>query len=73
MDYFDHHDVVKSRIRDESPAARATALSAIRYTFAESSSSLDDLLGSVIMDFIGLISDADLVRLIHPLMNRDEC
>lgn len=38
-------------------------LSAIRYTFAESGTSLDELLGSVILDFLSLISDADLVSL----------
>lgn len=37
-------------------------LSAIRYTFAESPSSFDELLGTVIMDFLSLLSDSDLVR-----------
>ncbi|KAI0344168.1 ARM repeat-containing protein [Trametopsis cervina] len=48
------------RIKDETPAARATVISAIRYTFAESTRSYDELLGSVIMDFLSLIADADL-------------
>ena len=52
----------QERIKDESPAARATVISAIRYTFAESTRSYDDLLGSVIIDFLSLITDPDLVR-----------
>ncbi|KAI0089964.1 TIP120-domain-containing protein [Irpex rosettiformis] len=48
------------RIKDESPAARATVISAIRYTFAESTQTYDDFLGSVIIDFLSLITDPDL-------------
>ncbi|KAL6300990.1 TIP120-domain-containing protein [Sparassis latifolia] len=48
------------RIRDENPAARATVLSAIRYTFAESANSYDELLNSLLMDFLSLITDSDL-------------
>lgn len=48
------------RIRDESPAARATVISAIRYTFAESSPAYDELLSAVIMDFLSLVADQDL-------------
>ncbi|KAH9949483.1 ARM repeat-containing protein [Amylocystis lapponica] len=48
------------RIRDQDPAARATVLSAIRYTFAETASSYDELLNSVLMDFLSLIADTDL-------------
>jgi len=48
------------RIRDENPASRATVISAIRYTFAETSSSFDELLNSVLMDFLALIADTDL-------------
>lgn len=51
----------KARINDPNPATRATVLSAIRYTFAESAASFDELLGGVIMDFLSLLSDADLV------------
>jgi len=47
-------------IRDENPAARSTVISAIRYTFAESSHTYDELLGSVLMDFLALIADPDL-------------
>ncbi|TBU30790.1 TIP120-domain-containing protein [Dichomitus squalens] len=48
------------RIKDPNPATRATVLSAIRYTFAEAQPSFDELLGSVILDFLSLLSDADL-------------
>ncbi|CDO71748.1 hypothetical protein BN946_scf184920.g32 [Trametes cinnabarina] len=51
---------LQARISDPNPATRATVLSAIRYTFAESPSSFDELLGSVIMDFLSLLSDSDL-------------
>ncbi|KAG2745509.1 TIP120-domain-containing protein [Suillus brevipes Sb2] len=49
-----------SRIHDENPAARATVVSAIRHTLAESSPSYDELLASLIMDFLDLIHDKDL-------------
>ena len=51
----------QSRITDENPAARATVLAAIRYTFAENSQAYDEALSPVIMDFLGLITDSDLV------------
>ncbi|KAF8139703.1 armadillo-type protein [Boletus edulis] len=47
-------------IRDANPAVRATVVSAIRYTFAESSPSYDELLAPLIMDFLSLMKDADL-------------
>ncbi|KAG2134947.1 armadillo-type protein [Suillus cothurnatus] len=50
-----------SRIHDENPAARATVVSAIRHTLVESSPSYDELLASLIMDFLDLIHDKDLV------------
>ena len=55
---------VQERIQDPSPAARATVISAIRYTFVESSRGYDELIGSIIMDFLSLIADPDLVRLL---------
>ncbi|KAI0325025.1 ARM repeat-containing protein [Cubamyces sp. BRFM 1775] len=51
---------LQARITDPNPATRATVLSAIRYTFAESPSSFDEFLGTVIMDFLALLSDSDL-------------
>ncbi|KAH9850563.1 ARM repeat-containing protein [Lenzites betulinus] len=51
---------LQARIADPTPATRATVLSAIRYTFAENSSSFDEVLGTVIMDFLSLLSDSDL-------------
>ncbi|KAI0668620.1 ARM repeat-containing protein [Trametes maxima] len=51
---------LQTRIADPNPATRATVLSAIRYTFAESPTPFDELLGAVIMDFLSLLSDSDL-------------
>ena len=45
-------------------------LSAIRYTFAEAGASFDELLGSVILDFLSLLSDADLVGTSLPQPDR---
>ncbi|KAG2360987.1 armadillo-type protein [Suillus spraguei] len=49
-----------SRIHDKNPAARATVVSAIRHTLAESSPSYDELLALLIMDFLDLIHNQDL-------------
>ncbi|KAI0825335.1 ARM repeat-containing protein [Trametes gibbosa] len=51
---------LQARITDPTPATRATVLSAIRYTFAENSTSFDEVLSTVIMDFLSLLSDSDL-------------
>ena len=56
--------MIQERIQDHSPAARATVISAIRYTFAESTQAYDELIGSMIMDFLSLIADPDLVKLV---------
>ena len=47
-------------------------LSAIRYTFAESGTSFDELLGSVILDFLSLLSDPDLVSQFSSLQMESE-
>lgn len=52
---------IQERIQDPSSAARATVISAIRYTFAESTQAYDELVGSMIMDFLSLVTDRDLV------------
>lgn len=49
-----------ARIGDENPAIRATVVSAIRYTFADSSSTYDELLSPYLVDFLSLMKDADL-------------
>ncbi|OAX40483.1 TIP120-domain-containing protein [Rhizopogon vinicolor AM-OR11-026] len=49
-----------SRIHDENPATRATVVSAIRHTLAESAPSYDEVLAPLIMDFLDLIHDQDL-------------
>ena len=54
-------DLIKARIRDTDPAVRATVVAAIRYTFADSYHSYDELLSALIPDFLSLIEDQDLV------------
>ncbi|EJD55111.1 TIP120-domain-containing protein [Auricularia subglabra TFB-10046 SS5] len=51
---------LQARLRDESPAVRATVVSAIRYTFADTAHSYDELLSPLIVDFLSLMEDADL-------------
>ena len=46
---------VQARIRDPNAATRTTVLSAIRYTFADSSSAFDDILAPYIIDFLSLM------------------
>ncbi|TFK28383.1 TIP120-domain-containing protein [Coprinopsis marcescibilis] len=48
-----------AKIKDENPATRATVVSAIRYTFADSSQSYDELLSPLLGDFFSLMVDAD--------------
>lgn len=52
---------LRGRLNDRSPAVRATVLSAIRYTFADTDSQHDELLSPLIVDFLTLMLDADLV------------
>ncbi|KAK7001853.1 Cullin-associated nedd8-dissociated protein 1 [Favolaschia claudopus] len=49
-----------ARVQDPSADARATVVSAIRYTFAETSSSYDELLAPLLVDFLSLMLDEDL-------------
>ncbi|KAF9074038.1 armadillo-type protein [Rhodocollybia butyracea] len=49
-----------NRIHDKSPAARATVVSAIRYTFADTAPTYDELLSPLIIDFLSLMADEDL-------------
>ena len=55
---------LQARIRDSDPAARATVMSAIRYTFIDSSSSCDELLAVLVPEFFATLSDSDLVGLL---------
>ena len=52
---------LRGRLNDPSPAVRATVLSAIRYTFADTDSQYDELLSPLIVDFLTLMLDTDLV------------
>ena len=51
----------QARIRDPNPDIRATVVSAIRYTFADVSRSYDELLSPLIVDFLSLMADENLV------------
>ena len=54
-------DGMQNRIKDVNPTSRATVVAAIRYTFAESSPAFDELLGPMLIDFLSLMLDPDLV------------
>ncbi|KAF8878431.1 armadillo-type protein [Infundibulicybe gibba] len=49
-----------ARIHDENAATRATVVSAIRYTFADTTQSYDELLAPLLVDFLSLMLDQDL-------------
>ncbi|KAJ6620154.1 armadillo-type protein [Mycena sp. CBHHK59/15] len=49
-----------ARVADPDAATRATVVSAIRYTFAETSQSYDELLAPLLVDFLSLMLDQDL-------------
>ncbi|CAK5269861.1 unnamed protein product [Mycena citricolor] len=49
-----------ARVSDPDASARATVVSAIRYTFADSSASYDELIAPILVDFLGLMLDQDL-------------
>lgn len=54
----------QARIHDKNAATRATVVSAIRYTFADTSQSYDELLAPLLIDFLSLMLDEDLVRIL---------
>lgn len=51
----------QARLRDPTPSVRATVVSAIRYTFADTARSYDELLAPLIVEFLSLVVDEDLV------------
>lgn len=51
---------LQDRIHDENVAARATVIAAIRYTFADSQHSYDELLSGLIPDFLAAMVDENL-------------
>lgn len=57
--------VIQNRIKDANPTNRATVVAAIRYTFAESSPTFDELLGPILIDFLSLMLDPDLVSTVQ--------
>lgn len=53
--------MLQARIRDDDVSVRATVIAAIRYTFADSQHSYDELLMALIPDFLSAMTDSDLV------------
>ena len=53
---------LQARLSNKSRHTRATVIAAIRFTFTNESSSYDELLAPLIVEFFKLIHDADLVR-----------
>ncbi|KAG5641254.1 hypothetical protein DXG03_005660, partial [Asterophora parasitica] len=49
-----------ARIREPNASTRATVVSAIRYTFADTTQSYDELLAPLLVDFLSLMLDDDL-------------
>lgn len=52
----------QQRLHDPSSAIRATVISALRYTLADANQSYDELLAPLIVEFLSLMIDKDLVR-----------
>lgn len=52
---------LQSRLQAKSPGTRAAVITAIRFTFTDSTSMYDDLLAPIIVQFLSLMKDADLV------------
>ncbi|KAF8907661.1 armadillo-type protein [Gymnopilus junonius] len=50
-----------ARVRDPNPDTRATVVSAIRYTFADASQSFDEIFSPLIVDFLSLMIDQNLI------------
>ncbi|KAF8588484.1 TIP120-domain-containing protein [Ramaria rubella] len=51
---------LQARLRDPTSSVRATVISAIRYTFADTARSYDELLAPLIVEFLSLVVDEDL-------------
>ncbi|KAK2459779.1 hypothetical protein APHAL10511_008211 [Amanita phalloides] len=60
-----------ARIRDQDASARATVVSAIRYTFTDASQTYDEQLAPLLVDFLSLMRDGNLTvrRLALALLN----
>ncbi|KAF8627285.1 hypothetical protein AX17_006330 [Amanita inopinata Kibby_2008] len=60
-----------ARIRDNNASARATVVSAIRYTLTDTTQSYDELLAPLLVDFLSLMNDGNMTvrRLALALLN----
>lgn len=52
-------------MKDPSSAVRATVVASVRYTFADNTQSYDELLSPLIVDFLSLVQDSDLVSMLN--------
>ena len=57
-----HLGQLQSRMQATSAGTRAAVITAIRFTFSDASSAYDDLLAPLIVQFLSLMHDPDLVR-----------
>lgn len=53
--------ILQSRLSSKSAGTRAAVITAIRFTFTDASSTYDDLLAPLIVQFLSLMHDEDLV------------
>jgi len=53
----------QAKLKDPSSAIRATVVASVRHTFADNAQSYDELLSPLIVDFLSLVKDSDLVCL----------
>lgn len=56
---------LQSRLQADSPGTRAAVITAIRFTFTDASTAYDDLLAPLIVQFLSLMKDSDLVSDTH--------
>ena len=55
--------LLQSQLQSSSADIRATVASAVRYTFTDTAASYDDILAPLIVEFLSLMHDKDLVSL----------
>lgn len=58
---------LQSRLQAESAGTRAAVITAIRFTFTDDTAAYDDLLAPLIVQFLSLMHDSDLVRVYCPV------
>ena len=61
------------RLNSTNAHARSTVLAAVRYTFTAKSADYDDLLRPMIVDFLKLMKDSDLVKTLNIFLSFHLC